>query len=107
MEIKKKKKKKCFFFFCFFFSFPLSDNTNRKIYQSIHPKKQAALLRTLNCCGLSANLYRHWLKTQATVYELLYFDVFEGADKKVWQLLKDFKHDKEFHYVTIKSKMFG
>ena len=42
--------------------------------------------------------------TQAIVYELLYFDVFEGADKWVWQLLKDFKNDKEFHYVTIKSK---
>ena len=46
----------------------------------------------------------HWLKTQAIVYELLYFDVFEGADKRVWQLLKDFKHDKKFHYVTINSK---
>ena len=31
-------------------------------------------------------------------------DVFEGADKRVWQMLKDFKNDKKFHYVTIKSK---
>ena len=28
----------------------------------------------------------------------------EGADKRVRQLLKDFKNDKEFQYVTIKSK---
>ena len=28
----------------------------------------------------------------------------EGADKRVWQLLKDFKYDKELHYVTIKRK---
>ena len=63
-----------------------------------------ALLSTFNCCGLSANLYIHWLKTQAIVYELLYFDVFEGADKTVWQLFKDFKNDKEFYFVTIKSK---
>ena len=101
MESKKKKKKqqqqKLFLF-----SFPLSDNINRKIYQSI--QKPAALLSRFNCCGLSANLYIHWLKTQAIVYELLYFDVFEGADKRVWQLLKDFKYDKVFHYVTIKSK---
>ena len=62
------------------------------------------LLSTFNCCGLSANLFIHWLKTQAIVYKLLYFDVFEGADKRVWQWLKDLKNDKEFHYVTIKSK---
>ena len=62
------------------------------------------LLSTFNCCGLLANLYIHWLKTKAIVYELLYFDMFQGADKRVWQLLKDFKNDKELHYVTIKSK---
>ena len=116
---KKKQRKSCFFFL---FSFPLSDNINRKIYQSIHPKTSGAskFLSTFNCCGLSANLYIHWLKTQAIVYELLYFDVFLKAPTKgygtwlyqfliiaylfTWQLLKDFKHDKEFHYVTIKSK---
>ena len=87
------------------------------IHPSIHPsthapifkelfeyQTQAVFLSIFNCCGLSTNLYIHWLKTQAIVYELLYFDVFEGADKRVWQLLKDFKNDKEFHYVTIKSK---
>ena len=31
-------------------------------------------------------------------------DVFEGADKRVWQFLKEFKNDKEFNYVIIKSK---
>ena len=42
----------------------------------------------------------------AIVYELLYFGVFECADdKRIWQLLKDLKNHKEFHYVTIKSKM--
>ena len=51
--------------------------------------RQRKPVDTFNCCGLSANLYIHWLKTQAMVYELLYFDVFEGADKRVWQLLKD------------------
>ena len=66
--------------------------------------KPAALLSTFNYFGLSANLYIHWLKTRAIVYELLYFAVFEGADKRVWQLLKDFKNDKELHYVIIKSK---
>ena len=30
--------------------------------------------------------------------------MFEDADKMVWQLLKDFKNDKELQYVTIKSK---
>ena len=30
--------------------------------------------------------------------------MFEGVDKRVWQSLKDFKNDTEFHYVTIKSK---
>ena len=67
-------------------------------------QKPAALLSTFNCCGLSANLYIHWLKTQAIVYELLYFDEFEGSDKWVGQLLKDLKNDNEFHYVTFKSK---
>ena len=38
------------------------------------------------------------------VYELLCFDVLEGADKRVWQLFKDLINDKELHYVTIKSK---
>ena len=60
---------------------------------------------TFNFCGLSANLYIHWLRTQAMIYELLYFDKFEGADKRVWQLLKDldFKNDKKCLYVTIES----
>ena len=35
---KKKKKRKN----CFLFSFPLSDNISRKIYQSIHPKTSGA-----------------------------------------------------------------
>ena len=68
-------------------------------------KISAALLSTFNCCGLSANLYIPWLKTQAMVYELVYFDtVFKGADKRVWQLLENLKNDEELHYVTIKSK---
>ena len=120
------KKTKLFCFVLFFLLSPLSDNINRKIafleiqllllssfsvYLSIYPpthpsskhwKKAAALLSTFNCCGLSANLYIHRLKTQAIVYELLYFDVFEGAVER--QLLKDFKNYKELHYVTIKSK---
>ena len=85
-----------------------SPGYRRSIHPPTHPsskyclntKRKTALLCTFNCCGLSAN----WLKTQAIFYELLYFDMFEGADKRVWQLLKDLKNDKEFHYVTIKSK---
>ena len=64
---------------------------------------KAALLDTFNCCGLSANFYIHWLNTQAIVYELLYFDVFEGVGKRVWKLIKDLKNDKEFHDATIKT----
>ena len=55
----------------------------------IETTRQRKPEETFNCCGLSANLYIHWLKTQAMVYEFLYFDVFEGADKRVWHLLKD------------------
>ena len=89
--------------FCFF-SFHRSDNINRKIYQSIHPsiQKPATLLSAFNCCELSANL-SHWLDLRVPFF-FFFFDVFEGADKRVWQLWKDFKHDKDFHYVTIKSK---
>ena len=97
-------------------TFYLENSLFYSIYLSIYPsthapifkalfeyQKQAALLSTFNCCGISV-LYIHWLKTQAIVYELLLFWRFEGADKRVWQLLKDFKNDKELHYVTIKSK---
>ena len=100
-QTKKKKKKHSKTVFCSpspFQTISVGKFTSSSI------QKPVALLSTFNCCGLSANLYIHWLKTQAIVYELLYFDLFEGADKRVWQLLKNFKHDKEFHYVTIKSK---
>ena len=146
-QMESKNKIKLFFFF----SFPLSDNINRKIYQkenlpnsqscfsrssifyiilssfsiylsiylsvslsvwlsiylsiyvsiylsiypSIHPfthapifkvlfdyTKHKRLLSTFHCCGgLSANLYIHWLKTQAIVYELLYFDMLNTPTK--------------------------
>ena len=60
---------------------------------SIHPcthlqsivwlyQTQAALLSTFNCCGLLANLYIHWLKTRAVVYELLYFEVLKAPTKE-------------------------
>ena len=85
--------------------FYIHPSTHAPIFKALFEyQTQATLLSTFNCCGLSANLYIHWLKTPAIVYELLYFNMFEGADKRVWQLLKDFKNDKEFHYVTIKSK---
>ena len=71
----------------------------------LNTKISAALLSTFNCCGLSANLYIPWLKTQAMVYELVYFDtVFKGADKRICQLLENLKNGEELHYVTIKSK---
>ena len=99
----KEKKRCCFFSPCPFFQ---TISIGKFTIQSIHPKPRGAsrYIQLFNWCGLSANLYIHWLKTHAIVYELLYFDVFKRADKRVWQLLKDFKHDKEFHDVTIKSK---
>ena len=80
----------------------ICSSTHPSIFKALFVyQKPATLLSTFNRCGLSANLNIHWLKTQAIVYEFLYLDVFEGADKRVWQLLKDFKNDKELQQLRV------
>ena len=82
------------------------------IFPSIHPsthapifkalfeyQKPAALLSVFNCCRLLANLYIHWLKIQAIVYELLLFWRVSRRRQKGLAIVKGFQK-WQLHYVT-------